>query len=30
MTVTPTEAVSGNGAVRRIEIPIIIVMMLEE
>lgn len=30
MTATPIDAVSGDGAVRRIAIPIIIVMMLEE
>jgi len=30
MTATPIDAVSGHGAVRRIAIPIIIVMMLEE
>jgi len=30
MTATPTNAVSGDGAVRRIAIPIIIVIMLEE
>jgi hypothetical protein len=30
MTAIPTEAVSGDWAVRRIAIPIIIVMMLEE
>jgi hypothetical protein len=30
MTATPTDAVSGDGAVRRIAIPITIVMMLKE
>ncbi len=30
MTATPTNAVSRDGAVRRIAIPTIIVMMLEE
>jgi hypothetical protein len=30
MTATPIAAVSADGAVRRIAIPIIIVMMLEE
>jgi hypothetical protein len=30
MTATPIDAVSGDGAVRRIAIPIIIVIMLKE
>jgi hypothetical protein len=30
ITAIPTDAVSGDGAVRRIAIPIIIVMMLKE